>query len=175
MESQDNNEKCEFFAQYLNLKDSIGRIGFVDRHNISPNQVDEYDCLKLKSLSLITDDEIQDLCMMIHNLPKKTNFEIDRKKDIIHCSYVHHEIKGRYHICFNYKYATINSNLHFSEFNEFPPSSHKVNSSEIHFSAERVVGYIQAVDYLRSKGYAIPFRTYSIQDLIKKQWLQLIE
>lgn len=32
----------------------------------------------------------------------------------------------------------------------------------------------KAVDYLRSKGYALPFRIYSVEDLVSFGWVQLI-
>lgn len=32
----------------------------------------------------------------------------------------------------------------------------------------------QVVDYLRSKGYALPFMEYSIDDLVLFRWLQLV-
>lgn len=32
---------------------------------------------------------------------------------------------------------------------------------------------IEQIDYLRSKGYAIPYMKYSIQDLIEKKWITL--
>lgn len=33
---------------------------------------------------------------------------------------------------------------------------------------------IKAVDYLRSKGYALPFMEYSVEDLISFGWVQLV-
>ena len=51
--------------------------------------------------------------------------------------------------------------------------NYKVNIAEIHMNASRVVGYIQSVDHLRSKGYALPYNDLSIDELIKKRWIEI--
>jgi len=35
--------------------------------------------------------------------------------------------------------------------------------------------YLEGCDYLRSKGYALPYLNYSIEDLIEKGWIKLKE
>jgi hypothetical protein len=39
---------------------------------------------------------------------------------------------------------------------------------------EQLIDYDEA-DYLRSKGYALPFRNYTVDQLIEKGWVKLIE
>lgn len=108
------------------------------------------------------------------NIVNDTNFEINRRSDSIHCSYIRSNINARHHICLNYTYATINSNLHFDKTEYEDGSSHKINIAEIHHSSSMVVGYIQVLDYLRWRGYALPFMNYSVNDLVKMKWIKLV-
>lgn len=105
-----------------------------------------------------------------HQVPN-SNFEIKRQDDIIHATNIDNVGIER-HICINFKYATINCNMRIPDDND-KLVNYKVNVAEIHMNASRVVGYIQSVDYLRSKGYALPYNDLSINELIKKGWLRL--
>ena len=42
-------------------------------------------------------------------------------------------------------------------------------------NASRVVGYIQSLDYLRSKGYAPPYMDLSVEDLVEYGLVKLKE
>lgn len=168
-------DKAKFFSLYWGQKvmingSSIFEVGYLDEPR-------EKDYLKLKPLSSITDEEIIEILRLAHNLKSITSefkCAIKRENDIIHCWYVNSETSGEYHICLNFKYATINCNLHFKEMSGDKLSSHKVNIGEIHFSASRVVGYIQIVDFLRSKGYALPWMGLSVGELINFGWIKLL-
>jgi len=131
----------------------------------------------LTSLADITDEDAIEVARLCHNFKDDPGFKLERLNDILHCRYIDESIYATYHICLNYKHATINCNLNFAEVDKETKlgeaSNHKINIAEIQFSSERVVGYISALDYLRSKGYAVPFRNYTLQQLISFGWLKL--
>ncbi|MGD1319184.1 hypothetical protein [Chryseobacterium sp. 2R14A] len=129
--------------------------------------------LVLKPLSEISDEEITEVLRLAHNFKSVSNCKIKRLHDIIHCSYTMPDTSSEYHICLNFKYGTINCNLFFCKTDHDIASSHKVNIGEIHFSSSRVVGYIEIVDYLRSKGYALPFRGLSVEKMVTYGWIRL--
>lgn len=124
----------------------------------------------LKSLFEITDDDVIHIARVCHQVPN-SNFEIRRQDDIIHATNMDNVGIER-HICINFKYATINCNIGIPDDND-KFINYKVNIAEIHMNASRVVGYIQSVDYLRSKGYALPYNDLSIDELIKKRWIKI--
>ena len=64
--------KAKFFALYLNRKKCIIRQGYINRDNIKPNGVDEYDSLELKSLSSITDED----AIAVAKLNRRINWNI---------------------------------------------------------------------------------------------------
>lgn len=161
----------QYWGQYYKLKSTNQR--FVVNERVFPLSEDKDECLILKCLSSITDEEIKEVCKMAHNLLDVDGFKIYRKKDDIHCSWIAKIISAEHHICLNYKYATINANLHFSKTDTDESSSHKVNISEIQYSSKRVVGYIQILDYLRLKGYALPYLRHSVEDLVKLGWIEI--
>ena len=177
-----NPIKGQFFANYWGVKCLKSKLV---NNQIPSSKVDtlinhlgrEDQFLELKSLADITDEEIIQLCMMCHNLPEvnSKNFLIQKQKDEIHCSYIDKSIKAQHHICLNFKYATINCNLHFDKDRDDVAESFKHNIGEISLSAARVVGYIQCLDYLRQNAYAVPFRNLSISDLIKLEWIKIIK
>jgi hypothetical protein len=173
--------KGQFFAKYWGVKCLKSKLV---NNALPPIKVDtlinhlgrEDQFLELKYLSEITDEEIIQLCTMCHNLPeiKQSNFLVERKKDQIHCSFIDKSIKAQHHICLNFKYATINCNLHFDKNKDDVAESFKHNIGEISLSATRVVGYIQCLDYLRENAYAVPFRDLSISELERKGWIKVI-
>jgi len=133
--------------------------------------------LKLKPLSKIKKDDLIEVLRLAHNLknvnPKDITIKETEHNDAVHCSYYNSGMNGEYHICLNYNYATINSNLHFHKTEDENTSSHSVNIGKIHHSANYVVGYIQIVDFLRSKGYLMPWRDLSIKKLIEYKWVKI--
>lgn len=171
--------KTKFFAQYWG-QDVLCRVIFgknkneIIMHNTPCSNlklgeiIDSY--LELKPLSQISDEDINFVAKVCHQVPNLT-FEIKRQDDIVHATNMDNYGIER-HICINFKYATINCNMRIPDDND-KLVNYKVNVAEIHMNASRVVGYIQSVDYLRSKGYALPYNDLSIDDLIKKGWLIL--
>ncbi|WP_079242630.1 hypothetical protein [Chryseobacterium indologenes] len=169
--------KAKFFAQYWG-QEVLNGSGLVYSATMKTRLSDNGDFLELKPLTSITDEEIIEVLRLAHNLKSiSSEFKcaIKREKDIIHCWYVNSETSGEYHVCLNFKYATINCNLHFKEMSGDKASNHKVNIGEIHFSASRVVGYIQIVDFFRSKGFAFPYMGLPVEKLVEYGWIKLKE
>jgi DNA polymerase III gamma/tau subunit len=175
------SNKAKFFSQYWGQKvfysKLYGSIVRCESYYLHKDNIQIEDYLELKPLSSITDEEVEEVLRLAHNFKSVNSFRttIKRDKDIIHCWYANDQIGAEYHVCLNFKYATINSNLHFKERDGDESSNHKVNIGEIHFSASRVVGYIQIVDYLRSKGYALPWMGLSVETLQEYGWIKLAE
>lgn len=179
--------KGQFFANYWGVKCLKSKLV---NNALPPIKVDtlinhlgrEDQFLELKSLAYITDEEVIQLCMMCHNLTSvitkvnKSSFIIKRQNiNQIHCSYIDKTIKAQRHICLNFKYATINCNLHFDKYGDSAAESFEQNIGEINISSTQVVGYIQSLDYLRQNAYAVPFRDLSISELEKLGWIKVIE
>lgn len=179
MENTLENKRL-FFTQYWGQEvvcneDSI-YFDIEEALSTSDKYFSEY-FLSLKPLSSITKDDLIEVLRLSHNLNNVNVSNIKIKEaqhnDAIHCSYYNSGMNGEYHICLNYKYATINSNLHFHKTEDENGSSHSVNIGKIHNSSEYVVGYIQVVDFLRSKGYLIPWRNLSIKKLVEYNWAKI--
>ena len=49
-----------------------------------------------------------------------------------------------------------------------------INKNEVPFFIQPKDCNAMQIDYLRSKGYALPFRDYSVEDLISFGWVRLI-
>ena len=180
MKTQNTLEnKAKFFTQYWR-QDILCRVIFgknkneIIMHNTPCSNlklgeiIDSY--LELKPLSQISDEDAIHIARVCHQVPN-SNFEIKRQDDIIHATNIDNVGIER-HICINFKYATINCNIRIPDDND-KLVNYKVNISEIHMNASRVVGYIQSLDYIRSKGYAIPYMDLSVKDLIEYGWIKL--
>ena len=173
--------KTKFFAQYWGqdvlCRDIFGKNkNEIIMHNTPCSNlklgeiIDSY--LELKPLSQISDEDINFVAKVCHQVPNLT-FEIKRQDDIVHATNMDNYGIER-HICINFKYATINCNIRIPDDND-KLVNYKVNISEIHMNASRVVGYIQSLDYLRSKGYALPYIDLSVKDLVEYGWVKLKE
>ena len=165
--------KAKFFAQYWGQYVLYFTSDFLRKiDNLTLDSVENDDYLELKPLSQISDEDVNFVAKVCHQVPN-LNFEIKRQDDIVHATSMDkYGIES--HICINFKYATINCNIRIPDDND-KPVSYKVNIAEIHMSARRVVGYIQSLDYLRSKGYALPWMDLSVEDLVEYGWVKLKE
>ena len=165
--------KAKFFAQYFSQHVLYFSSDFLRKiDNLTLDSVENDDYLELKPLSQITDEDINFVAKVCHQVPNLT-FEIKRQDGIVHATSVDKYGIER-HICINFKYATINCNIRIPDAND-KLISYKVNIAEIHMNASRVVGYIQSLDYLRSKGYAVPYMDLSVEDLVEYGWIKLKE
>jgi hypothetical protein len=166
-------DKQKFFALYYRLENCVGRNGFIDRDNLNPYLIDEHDYLKLKNLSEISDDHIKGVFYMAHGFKGPLDVNIRRTETGIHCTHLSKVIDLEYHICLNFGYCTINSNLHFKESGDDKAESFKSNIGEIQTTSRIVVGWIQILDYLREMGYATPYKNLHISDLVKLGWVKI--
>ena len=165
--------KAKFFAQYWGQYVLYFTSDFLRKiDNLTLDSVENDDYLELKPLSQISDEEAIHIARVCHQVPN-SNFEVERQDDIIHATGID-KVGIERHICINFKYATINCNIRIPDDND-KLISYKVNIAEVHMSARRVVGYIQSLDYLRSKGYALPWMDLSVEDLVEYGWVKLKE
>lgn len=137
MKPELNNEtKLRFYAQYYGQR--VFAYGYVDWE--SPNQNNRltwyvlrdspessndasyYDFLDLKPLSAISDEELQELRVLLN----ETKYPLSKVRKVVE----------------NYKY--------------------EVDSSDI-------------TDFLRSKGYALPFQGISVEEQVQAGWVKLIK
>lgn len=163
--------KARFFAQYWWQKLFVINGNNEDTYNNWRTEDLDKGYMLLTPLSDITDEDAIKCAQLAHD--RKSDFKVDRRNDIIHVTYFNESIKAEYHVCINFRYATINCNLHFKKDGNDEAESFKVNIGEVQMSAYRVVGYIQIVDFLRSKSYAIPYMGLSVEKLIEYGWVKL--
>ena len=174
MKTQNTLEnKAKFFAQYFSQHVLYFSSDFLRKiDNLTLDSIENDDYLELKPLSQISDEDANFVARVCHQVPN-SNFEIKRQDDIIHATNIDKSGIER-HICINFKYATINCNIRIPDDND-KLVNYKVNIAEIHMNASRVVGYIQSLDYLRSKGYAPPYMDLSVEDLVEYGLVKLKE
>jgi hypothetical protein len=105
--------------------------------------------IKLKPLSKITDEDAIEIIKIIDSKSNKfinVNYSFAEKKEPPYIKSVISD-KGRF---------DINNNFVFI-----------IDKQVIDFS-------LNIFDYLRSKGYAVPFMEYSVEDLVSFGWVQLV-
>lgn len=156
------NEKAAYFAQYwkqpvqrYNNDHYIKEVnGFID------DTLLKGDYLLLTPLSAITDEDAIEVAKMYH--PGNDRCTILRKQDFIFTIDVDSsssvefslEIELDFSRTFQHSYL---SKIHGRTYGgEFPDRS-----------------FLCISDFLRSKGYALPWRQYSVEQLIEMGWLQL--
>lgn len=169
---ENNNEnKAKFFAQYWGQKILVTtkqpELRWINNHC---NKLSERDCLELKPLSSITDEDAIEVARIVYERPA-AKFDIDRREDIMHLTNVDN-VQIRRHVCINYKYATLNCNVTIPD-SENKPQHFKHNIGEIDLSARNVIAYIRVIDFLRGKGYAAPFSDLSVEELVNRGWIKL--
>lgn len=123
---------------------------------------DEY--LLLKSLDQITDEDAIEAAKLAHQL-KTDDWKVERGDRIVHVRHYIERYGETYHISMLYDYATVCANHHFDERDGDKAESFKVNIGEVQISSERPIPYIAIADFLRSRGYLLPFGKHSIEDI----------
>lgn len=151
--------KAKFFAQYYGQKVLCIRklnetklyVGFDD---FTHKEKLETDYLELKPLSQITDEDAIEIAKLANSpsfaIPKQWEIKID----------------------IEYGFLTISSNKSNHSFDLDLKDGHLTmydcgNKSDMFFN------HYDICDYLRSKGYALPYMGLSIKDLISYQWIKL--
>lgn len=133
--------------------------------------------LELKPLSSISDEDAINVARMAHGFRKGKNqpdWKVTRQKDILHV-FGEYNLNDNYHISMMYDYGTVNANHNFPPTEEEKGESFKINVGEVHWNAAEVIGLYQIPDFLRSKGYAVPFMGISVDTLIEWGWVKLKE
>lgn len=129
------------------------------------------DSLELTPLSQISDEDAIKVAQLSHQMPN-ANFIVERVgNDLVHLKYYQENIKREVHISIN-KYGCINSNWHFLKDGDDEAKSFKINIGEIQTSIKNIP-YISIVDFLRSKGYALPWMGLSVEEMIEFGWIKL--
>jgi len=148
--------KAKFFALYLNIRGAVFREGFGNRDNINPNGLDENDVLELTPLSQITDEDAIELSKII-------------APDLF--------------------MSAGNDNKHFID-RRFEPDwitvrhRRKIQSVDIDFDGYTCIcneeeEYLRnpyahsGIDFLRSKGYALPWNGITVEKMIEYNWIKL--
>lgn len=166
-------EKEQFFALYWGQKifkvKVLNHLSLVNDY-LKMEVKDGY--LELKSLSNITDEDAIEIAKMAHQLD--ANFKVIRPSGnhfLIHLEYTNS--RQTYHVSIN-EYGCINTNLRFPEDEYFTAECYKINIGEINITSRKPVPYIAIVDYLRSKGYALPYLNYSLDYLVKENVIKIV-
>lgn len=171
----ENKEK--FFMQYW--KQDVLMFGLKDKKW----RLDKYffpirkgDYLELTPLSQISDEDAIHVANLAHQSLSGDWVIIRRDKDTVNGS-IHIQkdsnLNNLYHVGISYKYAEIFCNHHFLKTKDDTPKSYRVNIGQISISASRPVPYIAIVDFLRSKGYALPWNGISVEEQIEFGWIKL--
>lgn len=142
--------RSRFFAQYWGTKTLyVGGVGKVELGNGGWNLKHPYFFLQLKPLSKITDEDAIEIVKIIDSKSNKfinVNYSFAEKKELPYIKSVISD-KGRF---------DINDTFCFI-----------IDKKVIDFS-------LNIFDFLRSRGYVIPFMEYSVDDLISFGWVQLL-
>lgn len=155
--TQTTEEKARLFAQYWGqevLIDNIGKkmivglawsAGWTDR-------VKSY--LELKPISSISDDHAIEVAKIAHSptftYPAKWEIMRDLEYEFVTVT-----SKGSYH---SFDISTTDGSIDMYQ------EDHKSDNSINHYAA---------CDYIRSKGYALPFMQYSVEEMIEFGWIVL--
>jgi hypothetical protein len=165
-----------FFGQYLGQ--SVFCDSFVGIENVSfqvayhsPEAISESSYVKLKSIESITDEDAIRVAQLAHQ--KDFTFVVKRKTEGEFLIHLTKEIDIlTYHISIN-KYCCINCNWHFKSSVDFKEENAKINIGEITNTSAKPIPYIAIVDFLRSKGYALPYNGISVKELVQFGWVVL--
>lgn len=167
----ENKEK--FFAQYWGQPCS-GIVGLKNKLIGVEIPLNNIGWLELKPLSSITDEDLIHVARLAHQMETKT-FKVERKSDIFYCTSEPDKVGIYYFISMMPKYATVCSTMNFLKNKEDKFESFTVNIGKINQSSARPIPYIIIVDYLRSKGYALPYMGLSVEKLIEYGWVKIKE
>lgn len=168
--------KAKFFAQYWGQK--VLRYDVVDNEISEPTELNSLGSWTVKNsfielipLEEITDEDIIEVAKMAHER-YNSHWTVRRDDDIIHVEH-RDSYNMKYHISMLTKYATVNANMSIPNDDDTAVNNFKINIGEVNMSSTNPIAYIAIVDFLRSKGYAIPFGGLSIQKLLDYGWVKI--
>ena len=167
--------KERYFAQYWGQE--VATINpFVTPFKMTSGTIaDNVSHIALTPLSKITDEHAIEVAKLAHQSQSDNWKVVRRDKDILHVEWRNEKYGETRHISIMPQYATVNANHSFDKSVNDKYESFKVNIGEIHLSSKYPIPYIAIVDYLRSKGYALPFLGKSVEELIEMGVLKLKE
>lgn len=140
--------KARFFAQYFGQHVLYFSSDFLRKiDNLTLDSVENDDYLELKPLSQISDEDVIQGIMLTYN---KTYDELGKILEVNH----YFTFSGITSIGLGCNSKTFRS-LH-------------------HWNGDRKIGS-EECDYLRSKGYALPYMDLSVDNLIEYGWIKLKE
>lgn len=163
--------KAKFFAQYWGQE----VYGWHDGNttNFQSLNITEDEFLILKPLSSISDEDAIKVAELAHQL--KGGFKFVRKRDnhdIFLEKQTHSSIFYGVRIGLFY-HGDISAWVRFEKTKDDKASQHDVNIGKINVSDQRPIPYIAIVDYLRSKGYALPWNGITVEEQIELGWIKL--
>jgi hypothetical protein len=141
------NEKQRFFALYWGQEVCQTKGG---RYEIDENCFPLWgkSYLELKPLSKLSDDDAIEIGKFVDSKSNKfinVNYSFSEKKKLPYIKSVISD-KGRFDIIDNFSLLIEDKIINFS---------------------------LDIFDYLRSKGYAVPFMEYSVENLVEMGWIKL--
>jgi hypothetical protein len=153
------NIKCRFFAQYWGTKTMyVGGVGLVEIGTSGWNLKHPDFFLELKPLSKISNEDAIEVAKIVSKSScgyfEDVNWQVDRNNAKDSQVWVHNG-EDPLIIC----YINFTGNIFF-----------KTNGGMTRLH----INELSAYDFLRSKGYALPFMEYSIDELIEFGWVRLV-
>lgn len=170
--------KNKFFAQYYGQP--IGTKYYSDNDQFHKYVIGKdgfnWSWINLKPLSQISNEDAIEVAKLAHQ-SEHNNWIIKRRDSDLKYGSIHIERKGKlndvYHVGISYKYAEIFANHHFLKTKDDDAKSFKTNIGKIQVNALKPTPYIIIVDYLRSKGYALPYLGITVEEMINWGWIKL--
>ena len=140
--------KAKFFAQYWGQHVLYFSSDFLRKiDNLTLDSIENDDYLELKPLSQISDEDVIQGIMITYN---KTYEDLGEILEVEH-----------YDTFSNITTTRAGENL-------------KISRSIHHWNGNRKIGSMEC-EYLRSKGYALPYMDLSVEDLVEYGWVKLKE
>ncbi|TDO21917.1 hypothetical protein [Pedobacter duraquae] len=170
--------KAKFFAQYFaqvvynNRNYPEEKTQKLDSTLMS--YTDKYDFLTLKTLLSIADEDLIHVARLAHERPGH-DFKVTRNKDIFYVQTDYDRVGINYFISMMPRYASVCATMNFAKYKDEGFKSYTINIGKVNLSSERPIAYIAIVDYLRSKGYALPWMGLSVEKQIEYGWIKLKE
>jgi hypothetical protein len=138
--------KENLFHQYYGVQ--VHKLFMVTKLKFQPSYlIHNNDFLSLKSLSSITDEDAIEVAKLMGL--SEGDFEVSHRSTDIHIESYSQEFTLFFEDCSIY-------------FNDFDTDS-----------ANTGIDYLSAYDFLRSKGYALPFMGWSVEQMIEAGWIKI--
>lgn len=163
--NNENRRKFEalYFGQnvFWSCKVPMEKDNILDARKLA-RPLSKYDCIELKPLSSISNEDIKNVCIIEGYIHEENSFgQIIRSKTTIDIQIIDNDYPSgipqrvRFYL----------SHVFFIEWDNM--QSHEDNQTQ---------GVSpNAYDYLRSKGYVLPWMGLSVEEMIEAGWIKLVE